>query len=502
MRKLLFVLALAYSCVAQTDGPAALPKRIPLTSFVSANAVTTIAASNLQAGLNAAVCGDSITVQPGDWVGAVKLPNGCDAQHAIAVTGQPGARILLCGSQSVSGGVFVTLSGFEIMRAPTCTTVTYQLVTPGAGAHDVIITGNKIHGDPNYETVRGVALYGTYNVAVLNNVITDFHCLSKTGTCTDSQAVAFGLGDIPGAGNYLIQGNILQAAAENILGGGGADTIVPCDITITGNTMSKPQTWNPSNATYAGKAWIVKNLFELKNGCRVLFEKNTLSNTWGGFSQNGTGILLTPKNNGTCATCAVTDVTIRNNRVEYTGASLQLACALSDTGAAPAACSNWSIHDNEFVHQQYKGCYSCTGQWLIQLGSSLSPAIPPLHDILIDHNTFVLDGWYTPYHGFLIVGSPVLGQPGAEYNINITNNVFPQGTYPLYYSGGATADCAYPVLFINYAQMFTSCWAGTSSFTNNVILTSGEAKSGAAPASTWPAGNILVNAGANTNTQP
>jgi hypothetical protein len=67
---------------------------------------------------------------------------------------------------------------------------------------------------------------------------------------------------------------------------------------------------------FDGNPFIVKNLFELKNAERVLFESNILENSWGGFSQAGFAILLTPKNQAlhagnVCPSCQVTDVTIR-----------------------------------------------------------------------------------------------------------------------------------------------------------------------------------------------
>ena len=64
--------------------------------------------------------------------------------------------------------------------------------------------------------------------------------------------------------------------------------------------MFKPMTWMQGQPGYVGgidgNPFIVKNLFELKNAQRVLFEGNVLEDTWGGFSQAGFAILLTPKN--------------------------------------------------------------------------------------------------------------------------------------------------------------------------------------------------------------
>jgi hypothetical protein len=58
--------------------------------------------------------------------------------------------------------------------------------------------------------------------------------------------------------------------------------------------------WKPDQPGFVGSAtgnaFIVKNLFELKNAQRVLFEGNVLENVWGAFSQSGFAVLLTPAN--------------------------------------------------------------------------------------------------------------------------------------------------------------------------------------------------------------
>src|SRR5439155_21821335 len=83
---------------------------------------------------------------------------------------------------------------------------------------------------------------------------------------------------------------------------------------------------------------------------RVLFEGNILENTWGGFSQSGYSILLTPKNqnwNGTnvCPICQVTDVTIRYSTISHVGSGVTIATDLSGAGGMALAGERYSIHD-------------------------------------------------------------------------------------------------------------------------------------------------------------
>ena len=79
----------------------------------------------------------------------------------------------------------------------------------------------------------------------------DFHCVAKTGSCTDAQAIAGGLGDNP-MGPYKIVNNSSRRRAENILFGGGCATMTPKDIEIRHNHMFKPLTWMRGQAGYVG----------------------------------------------------------------------------------------------------------------------------------------------------------------------------------------------------------------------------------------------------------
>ena len=183
-----------------------------------------------------------------------------------------------------------------------------------------------MHGTAQDETTRGLALRGMTYVAVVDSFFSDFHCVSKTGSCTDSQTIVSGGGDEP-EGPFKIVNNFLEASGENLMFGGGAATITPTDIEIRHNHLFKPMIWKEGAPGFVGGAsgrpFIVKNHFELKNAQRVLFEGNILENAWGGFSQMGFSILLTPKNQGNhCPKCQVTDVTLRYNRIRSVGGCL------------------------------------------------------------------------------------------------------------------------------------------------------------------------------------
>ena len=86
----------------------------------------------------------------------------------------------------------------------------------------------------------------------------------------------------------------------------------------------------------------------------MLVQANLMENTWGGFSQTGDAILLTPKNQHTpsganvCPLCQVTDITICYVHVSHGGGGIQMATVLSGDakdGAPALAGTRWSIHD-------------------------------------------------------------------------------------------------------------------------------------------------------------
>jgi hypothetical protein len=74
--------------------------------------------------------------------------------------------------------------------------------------------------------VRGVNLGGSSYVGIVDSYFNDFHCIAKTGSCTDAQAIVGGNSNVP-AGVYKIVNNYLEGAAENIMFGGAAASQIP-----------------------------------------------------------------------------------------------------------------------------------------------------------------------------------------------------------------------------------------------------------------------------------
>ena len=231
---------------------------------------------------------------------------------------------------------------------------------------------------------------GSHVIAVINSYISGFNCVARTGKCTDATAVGGGSGDEP-TGIFKIYNNFLEASGENILFGGAAATVNPADIEIRRNHLFKPLLWKQGepgyNPTASGQPFIVKNNFELKNAQRVLFEANLLEGSWGGFSQRGFSILLTPKNQeNKCPACVVDDITIRYCRIRNVAGVFQIANALSDAGGASTDGGRYSIHD--LVADGVRGqAFGGGGPFILMIVFR-----PPIHDLQIDHVTAFFPG--------------------------------------------------------------------------------------------------------------
>jgi hypothetical protein len=514
------------------DGPAQLPiATVPsaMSDTPAPGSVINVSAGgNLQTALNNAQCGQVIQLQAGaTFSGQFTVPaKNCDTNHWIWVrTSSPdsslpaeGQRATPCYAgvaslegrpqyncsepqhvmakvqittqgdgpfQFAAGANFYRFIGLEVTR-PAGTPGLAQLfsIQKGATADHIVIDRSWLHGATQDETNTGVNVNGMTNVAIIDSYFSDFHCISKTGQCTDSHAVAGGLGNTQD-GPFLIQDNFLEASGEAVLFGGGAATFAPTDITITGNHFWKPWQWMQGNTPFVGgpngNPFVVKNHLELKNAVRVLVEANLMENNWGGFSQTGYGILLTPKNQHTpsgsnvCPLCQVTDVTIRYVHVSHAGGGIQMATSISGDGSgggAALAGTRWSIHDVvlDDLSTNYVGpgtAFELTNTWPKN----------PLNTVTINHVT----GFPDPSSHLIVMGNQTPTAP--MYGLVFTNNLALTGQYPIWNSGGGQANCAVhdvPVTSIN------NCFA-TYTFGNNGLI----ASPSKFPPSSWPLNNMF-----------
>ena len=505
------------------DGPAALPQILIQTAMTNTPApgITTTVNSggNLQNALNNAKCGDTIRLQAGaTFTGMFTFPNkSCDDSHWIivrtssddsllpaegsrltpcyaGVSSLPGRPALNCSSTKnvlaklilnkggnsgpvlfAAGASHYRLIGLELTRAAGIGLV-YALASHSTNATSKKIIYDRIwfHGTAQDETTRGIQLGGSTYVSVIDSFFTDFHCAAN-GACTDSQAINGGVSSYP-MGPYKIVNNFLEASAENILFGGGTATATPADIEITHNHMFKPLTWMKGQPGYVGgkngNPFSVKNLLELKNAQRVLIDSNIMENTWGGFSQSGFAILLTPVNQfNHCSICKVTDVTIRYNSISHVGSGIQMANTFESNGNPPLDGQRYSIHD--IVIDDINGIKFNGPSEFAQM--TVKPGAPLLQNLRINHVTAF------PSSHLYIVGDTV-STSGKMKNFVFTNSIVNAGTYPIWSSGGGSGNCAnQDVPLTTFDDCFT-----TSNFATNAII----AAPPGAPAD-WPSPNLF-----------
>jgi hypothetical protein len=501
------------------DGPAELPQVYVQSALADTPApgatIAVAAGGDFQSALNSAQCGDTITLQAGaTFSGNFLVPaKNCDAAHWIiirtsaadsalppegtritpcfaGVASLPGRPSFACSStknvmakivyagfgsqplQLASGINYVRFLGLEITRTSPGNVI-YDLVSlQNSGPADHLIFDRVwIHGTAQDETTRGLALGGSTYVGVVDSFFSDFHCVAISGACGDSQAIDGGLGDLP-MGPYKIVDNYLEAAGENLMFGGGPATQTPQDIEIRLNYFFKPLMWMRGRPGFvggtSGNPFIVKNHLEFKNAVRVLFEGNVLQNAWGGFSQIGYSILLTPKNqNGHCAVCVVHDITIRYSTISHVGGGIVMGNGRSDSGALPIGAWNESIHDL-VIDDVSATAYNGGGYFFEEVnGNPLSA----LHDVAVNHVTAV----GTDVSAMLVSGNDLTNPPMSHFSW--TNNILATGIGVIS-TGGGSENCAYHAG--GPGGILTSCYSPYV-FRQNALI---------APTGKWPTGNF------------
>jgi hypothetical protein len=369
-----------------------------------AGAATIAVASggDLQAAINAAKPGDTITLPPGAvFNGPYTLPAKGGSSYITIRSAAPDSSLPAAGTRidpsnasllpkirvNQNGPAFATAPAASYWRLmfleiyPSTSTSSANLVELGAAdtsqtslssvPQHLVIDRCYLHGNASYGQRRGIAL-NSGDAQILNSYVSDIKGVSQ-----DTQAIA----GWNGPGPYLIQNNYLEAAGENVLFGGSDPYIsglVPSNITIRRNVVSKPLAW-------MSQSWTIKNLMEFKNVDTVLVDGNTIENNWAA-GQQGYAILFTPRNQGgTAPWSVVKNVTVQNNVIRHVAAGFNVLGY--DDEATSQQTTNIVIKNNEIY--DVSASYGTSGNpgngWVAVISGGV-------RDITFDHNTIDSDG--------------------------------------------------------------------------------------------------------------
>lgn len=472
-------------------------------SFAAPSSAATISVAsggNLQAAINAAVPGDTILLAAGAiFTGTFTLPVKQGSGYITIRSASPDASLPAAGTRITpayagllpkirstrNGPAFKTAVGAAYWRLqfleilPSESASSANLVELGSAEstqsslaqvpHHLIVDRCYIHGVTSWDQRRGIAL-NSAETTIANSYISEIK-----GVNQDTQAIA----GWNGPGPFLIENNYLEAAAENVLFGGEDPIIpglVPSDITIRRNLISKQPAWRTSS-------YSLKNLLELKSADRVLVEGNTIENNWAA-GQQGYAILMTPRNQGgTAPSTVVQNVTIRHNVIRHVAAVFNI---LGYDDASPSRQTNTIRITNNLIYD-VSTAYSTAGNaangWFAVIGNAP-------RGITIDHNTIDNDGADTIclYDGVDVVRGLVVtnnlmrdnaygifgggSQEGvrtlAQYapDAYVAGNVIAGATAALYPAGNLfPALSQWPAAFVNraaadYRLVSTSAWRG------------------------------------------
>lgn len=418
-----FVLAFILACSQVVGAQTTLERSVQIKTQVDALVaslsipppIDVPVGGNLQVVLDGAPAGAVVRLTPGASYGAVTLRTNNITLTTTATLPigriDPSNAALLPKLQNVltaAGVHHVTLIGLEITNSGS------DLVRLGDGSsaqnvlsqvpHDLLLDRCYIHGDASLGAKRGIAL-NSASTTIQNSYISDIKVVGQ-----DSQAIA----GWNGPGPYLITNNYLEGMTENVMFGGADASIpnlVPCDITVSNNSINKP-------LSMRGLGWQVKNLFELKNACRVEVFGNTLTGSWG-EAQTGYAFVITPRNqDGHAPWSTVSAVNIHDNTIAHVAAVLDIqgTDAPNVSGIATAVT---------FQHNTATD----VDPWLYAGNDKLFMVLNGPIDLVIDGNTVA---------GIHIGSELYFDVLPKSLRMKFTNNILPTSLYGIKGSGYAS----------------------------------------------------------------
>ena len=409
------------------------------------------AGGNLQNAINAAQSGDTIELAAGaTFTGNFTLPNkvGGDAWITIrtstpdAQLPAPGTRItpaqagLMAKIAAPNGAAALAtqngahnyrIIGIEFTTSAGVGT-TNGIITLGSGTQtaaqtprDIILDRVYVHGGSATQQVQNGLRLNSARTAVIDSYFDTIQSTAFEGHC---------IGGFNGPGPFKIVNNTFNGGTIPVIFGGAVPSVpnlIPSDMEIRGNHFTRPLSWRPGDPSYGGTEWYVKNLFELKNGQRVLFEGNLLEHNWphvgstpDGSPQAGYAILLTVRDESNQAEwTTVSDITVVNNVVRKSNVGISLY------GAEGIGTHRVKIENNLFDDIGLN--------WGNNDRSGLFAQVQTVGDLIINHNTIINDGDIIFANGLetgdLVFNNNIVNHNAAR-TINPNRGINGNGTAP------------------------------------------------------------------------
>lgn len=417
----------------------------------AARIVSLAAGANLQAAIDEARAGDVIELEAGaTFVGNFRLRG----QHAEAVMIRsagiygpgrvgPTTWVSFAKVRAPQGGAppFATepgAAGFVLscMDVPGNQGGFGDLIQLGDGSpaqntlagipSRFVVDRCYLHGDPVAGQKRGIAL-NCSDVLISACYLSDFSVVGQ-----DSQAIS----GWNGPGHFTILDNYLEAASENVLFGGtdaAVPNLVPSDITIEGNTLTKKSAWH-------GKGVNVKTLFELKSARNVVFRGNLVTNVWGD-AQIGYAVQLTPRNqDGNAPWSTVEDVLIQRNDFRDMAAAINFLG--TDYGHPSGRMKRVQVLNNSFANVDPVTFTGSAKVFQVSDGPE---------DLIIDHN--VVSGANLVSTPAREINSSILYFPSGQkaLRMQFTSNQYPRTDYGVF-GGGSSVGGNPPHAWVDFTQ--------------------------------------------------